>query len=103
MGHDTATFPNCFGTDYASIVTVHDFAIIPLVHKAILAGDSGHLLMASARLVFLNTLRALPHYLGVFLLAEFLMQRASGNKRWLVLLGSLALIPLVYITIELPL
>ncbi|NLJ33958.1 MAG: HAMP domain-containing histidine kinase [Firmicutes bacterium] len=84
-----------------SIVTVHDFAIIPLVHKAILAGDSGHLLMASARLVFLNTLRALPHYLGVFLLAEFLMQRASGNKRWLVLLGSLALIPLVYITIEL--
>ena len=63
-----------------ALVTVHDFGIIPLIHQAILEGDSGYLLMATAKLVLLNTLRALPHYLGVFLLAELLVHKANGVK-----------------------
>lgn len=52
------------------LVGVKEFGIIPLMEESIVKNSSGLLLIASLRLVVLNTIRALPLYIGVLLAAE---------------------------------
>ncbi|MCA0971216.1 HAMP domain-containing histidine kinase [Halobacillus litoralis] len=60
---------------------------------------SGHTLMLVAfALVMLNTIRALPHYLGALLLGDELGTRL--NKSWLKVVVPLTVIPLVYLIIN---
>lgn len=52
------------------LIGVKEFGILPLMEASILENSAGLLLVASLRLVVLNTLRALPLYTGVLLAAE---------------------------------
>lgn len=52
------------------LIGVKEFGIIPLMEESIVRNSSGLLLVASLRLVVLNTIRALPLYTGVLLTAE---------------------------------
>jgi signal transduction histidine kinase len=52
------------------LIGVKEFGILPLMEASILDNSAGLLLVASLRLVILNTLRALPLYTGVLLAAE---------------------------------
>ena len=52
------------------VIGVKQFNILPLMESSILHNSTGMLLVASLRLVVLNTLRALPLYTGVLLAAE---------------------------------
>lgn len=60
---------------------------------------SGSLLMMTAfLLVMLNTIRALPHYLGALLLGDELGYKF--NKPWLKFIVPVSVIPLVYLAIN---
>lgn len=80
-------------------LNVHNFQVLFLLEKSILHSDGAMLIYTSARLVFLNTLRALPLYLGAFLLAQGIS--FFIKQRLLAILLPLALIPLVYQGIDL--
>lgn len=61
---------------------------------------SGDTLMITALLlVFLNTIRALPHYIGAFLLGDEIGTRL--NKPWLSIIVPILVIPTVYFIINL--
>lgn len=49
---------------------VATFRIYEFLNQSVANYDAGELIIAAYRLVILNTLRALPHYLGVLILAE---------------------------------
>ena len=72
------------------LVGVKEFGIIPLMDASIVDNSSGLLLVASLRLVVLNTLRALPLYTGVLLTAEGLGLFCSR-------IPFLALLPILFI------
>ncbi|BAS26300.1 sensor histidine kinase [Limnochorda pilosa] len=77
------------------------FGILPLVREAIELLDSGRLLLAAGALVVLNTVRAVPIYLGAFLTAEAVKTSAHGQaRRWLSWLAPLAVIPTAYVLVQ---
>lgn len=80
------------------LITVKDFGIMPLAEHSIVTGSTGSLLFASVRLVALNTLRALPIYIGVLLVGEGLGMFETQRNKWLKVL-ILLLIPLIYAAI----
>ena len=53
-----------------SMINVKNFEIYNLLHKSIEYSDNGILIIAAFKLVMLNSIRALPHYLGTFIIAE---------------------------------
>ncbi|MFC0524307.1 ATP-binding protein [Pontibacillus salicampi] len=61
--------------------------------------DGSTLMMTAFSLVFLNTLRALPHYIGALLLGHELAFKLQ--KRWLKVAVPLFVIPIVYFVINL--
>jgi len=77
------------------LIKVKDFGVMPLAEHSIVTGSTGSLLFAAARLVALNTLRALPIYIGVLLVGEGLGMFETQRKRWLKLL-ILLIIPVIY-------
>jgi len=79
------------------IINVDNFGIIPLLESSILNSDSGDLLLAAFKLVILNSLRALPHYLGAFIIAESIIITLDGSiTYWLRGFVALIIIPSVY-------
>ena len=79
------------------VMTVNDFRVYPLMHESLSSGNQGLLLAAAFRLVLLNILRALPHYLGVFLLSQSLQfRRHEKNWYWLQGLTMLFILYAVY-------
>ncbi|RCW49842.1 MULTISPECIES: HAMP domain-containing sensor histidine kinase [unclassified Halanaerobium] len=70
------------------------YNLIKQLYKSISAQDSGLLLLVSAKLVMLNTLRHLPIYLGAFILAESLEN--YGPFRNFTFLITLIIIPVIY-------
>lgn len=79
------------------IINVKNFKIIPLLESSILDTDSGKLILAAFKLVMLNSLRALPHYLGAFIIAESIMITLNeGITYWLRGFVALIIIPSVY-------
>jgi len=77
------------------LIKVKDFGVMPLAEHSIVTGSTASLLFAAVRLVALNTLRALPIYIGILLIGEGLGMFDSQRKRWLKML-ILLLIPLIY-------
>lgn len=79
------------------IINVNNFGILPLLESSILNSDSGDLLLAAFKLVILNSLRALPHYLGAFIIAESIIITLNGSiTYWLRGFVALIIIPSVY-------
>jgi len=79
------------------IINVDNFGILPLLESSILNSDSGDLLLAAFKLVILNSLRALPHYLGAFIIAESIIITLNGSiTYWLRGFVALIIIPSVY-------
>lgn len=72
------------------LIGIKEFGIIPLMDASIAGNSAGLLLVASLRLVVLNTLRALPLYTGVLLAAEGLGLFRSRTP-------FLALLPVLFI------
>ncbi len=82
------------------LIRVEDIGILPLAEQSIAEGSIGMLLFAVFRLVVLNTLRALPNYIGVLLIAEGLGMLDEKPVRWFKMLV-LLLVPLIYGAIDL--
>ncbi len=83
-----------------AVLSVKGFGIFPLLERSIVHGSSGALLSASLKLVALNTMRALPLYIGTLLLAQGIGTFRSGAPRILLVLP-LAVIPAAYEVIKL--
>ncbi|MDD2481591.1 MAG: response regulator [Lutispora sp.] len=79
------------------IINIENFKILPLLESSILDTDSGKLILAAFKLVILNSLRALPHYLGAFIIAESIIITLDGSiTYWLRGFVALIIIPSVY-------
>ncbi len=83
-----------------AVLSVKGFGIFPLMERSLVHASSGALLTASLKLVALNTLRALPIYIGTLLLAQGLGTFRAGAPRILLILP-LAVIPAAYEAIKL--
>lgn len=70
------------------------FSLLHQLYQSIASQDSGLLLLVSAKLVMLNTLRHLPIYLGAFILAESL-ENLSSFKNFTFFI-TLIIIPIIY-------
>lgn len=70
------------------------FNLLKQLYQSIASQDSGLLLLVSAKLVMLNTLRHLPIYLGGFILAESL-ENLSPFKNFTFFI-TLIIIPIIY-------
>lgn len=81
------------------LFNVYNFRVFPHLDQSIIHADGAVLIYTAARLVFLNTIRALPLYLGAFLLSQGISN--YFRKRLVTLLLPLALIPLAYYSISL--
>ena len=80
-----------------SLLPAESLNLYGILMRSIRGQDSVLLLMSALQLVLLNTLRSLPHYLGVFMIVESLS--FTPHTRLVVLIKSLlvvGLIPLVY-------
>lgn len=79
------------------IINVNNFEILQHIEDSILDSDSGKLLLAAFKLVILNSLRALPHYLGAFIIAESVIVSLDESIiYWLRGAATLIIIPFVY-------
>lgn len=83
------------------VVHVDNFGIYPMLFSAISHQEKTDVVYAALRLVALNSIRSLPHYLGAYLIGES-MDFAYREKtiRWLRLLIVCVMIPPVYFLIE---
>lgn len=84
-------FPSFFGPD--------NIGLLEAVQRAEQTGEANPLLQASVLLVLLNTIRALPHFIGVFLLCEVFKEFVKS--RWLYPLLPIVLLPTIYNLINL--
>lgn len=81
--------------------TVQNFHILTLMQDALHNQDRLDLIMAALWLVALNSLRAAPHYLGVFMVAESLEFRWKTRSLWAInALLVVAVLQLTYWGIE---
>lgn len=82
-------------------VNVDNFKIYDLLYKSLRDSDKELLLLSSIRLVLLNGIRGLPHYLGTFIIAESIDIKIKG-KSIPHIKGIIAviIIPLVYSAIN---
>ena len=83
------------------VVHVDNFGIYPMLFSALSHQEKTDVVYAALRLVALNSIRSLPHYLGAYLIGES-MDFAYREKtiRWLRLLIVCVMIPPVYFLIE---
>lgn len=82
-----------------SIIVENDLGILNLISESAFKNDSGVLLLAAIRLVFLNTVRAVPHYLGTFIIINEIKKQYKDPSPVLVY-SPFLLIPVVYILIN---
>lgn len=66
------------------VFTVQSMHILEQIHDALYEQDSLHLITAAVRLITLNTLRAAPHYIGAFMIAESLEFRWGKKNLWAI-------------------
>lgn len=84
------------------ILGAKHLGIVSLVRQSIAEEDVLALMHASIRLVLMNTVRAIPIYLGGFVLADSISRgNPSGIRHWLLYATPLIVIPGVYKLIEL--
>lgn len=65
-------------------ISVYTFHLQDLLHQALTFHDRLTLVIAALRLVALNSIRAIPHYLGTFMVAESLEFRWRGKNFWAI-------------------
>lgn len=76
---------------------IGNFGISELLHESIVKADTGKLILAAFKLVILNSIRALPHYLGAFIIAEAITVVYRGrNLNWMKGFLAILIIPVVY-------
>ncbi len=84
------------------IINIKNFKIYDLLYSSIENSDKGALIIAAFKLVILNSLRALPNYLAVFIIAESIEISVSGKAiKWLSGVLGVVIIPIAYILIRL--
>ena len=66
------------------LLTVHNFRVLDRLHDALEWENSFSLMIAALSLVALNTLRAAPHYIGAFLVAESMEFRWGTRSLWAI-------------------
>lgn len=89
------------GLAMPSLLRVGNFHVYDDLHRALSEGQSIYLLTAALRLLLLNTLRAFPHYLGAFCVADSVRLIGGGKVYRLAYLPFIGLIILaVYKLIE---
>lgn len=82
-------------------LNVHNFNTYDLLFSSIGNNDTGLLVLSALSLVFLNSIRGLPHYLGTFIVAESIKLQYKGKKiPYVKGLISIIIIPLVYSSIN---
>lgn len=83
-----------------SFLTVENFRVYESIELALDSWEKIYVLMAALQLVCLNTIRAIPHYLGAFFLAEAI--NGTNEKRWtpVSMLVIFTTIPGMYFIIE---
>lgn len=78
-------------------LNIGNFGINELLHESIVKADTGKLILAAFKLVILNSIRALPHYLGAFIIAEAITVVYRGrNLNWMKGFLAILIIPVVY-------
>lgn len=84
------------------ILPIEAAPVLPHLLDGLRKTDSGHVLLAAAWLVCINTVRALPIFLGGFLMAEGVGGLLDGYARPYELgyVAPLAFIPIVYVIIN---
>ncbi len=65
------------------ILNVRNFGILETMYHALRSFEKVDLMLAALKLVTLNSLRGIPHYVGVFFVAESLEFRYKGKNFWL--------------------
>lgn len=85
-------------------INSNTFEIHPLLEASIINNDKSLLIIASGKLILLNSVRGLPNYLGVFLIANaFQFKKVNKNSRMLNVLKFIFVcigIPFVYFLVE---
>jgi hypothetical protein len=61
------------------VFNINNFEIHKLLRESITDLDTGKLILAAFKLVILNSIRALPHYLGAFIIAESITAAFMGR------------------------
>lgn len=82
-------------------INIENFKIYDLIRNSITERDKSLLIMASFRLIILNSIRGLPHYLGTFIIAESI-ELTLNEKRTNVIktIFVIIIIPAVYAIIN---
>ena len=79
------------------LFTVQNFQVREYMHLALEKQENTDLMVAALRLVMLNALRAAPHYIGAYYIAESVELYRRGKKSWIPNACMILLIlPLVY-------
>ena len=79
------------------LFTVQNFQVREYMHLALEKQEKTDLMVAALRLVMLNALRAAPHYIGAYYIAESVELYRRGKKSWIPNACLILLIlPLVY-------
>ena len=82
-------------------LNVHNVNTYDLLFNSIEKNDTGLLVLSALSLVFLNSIRGLPHYLGTFIVAESIRLEYEGKKiPYVKGFLSIIIIPLVYSSIN---
>lgn len=84
-----------------SIVSTNSMKIYLDLQKALDTGEMHYVIIAAFKLVLLNGIRGLPHYLGAFFVGESVSVRFKGKEvRFMKTIMVCSVIPFVYIIIE---
>ena len=83
-----------------SFLTVERVGIYQTLETALQQEEKIYVLLAALKLVGLNTVRAVPHYLGAFFLAEAINDWRIKGRSVLSILVVCATVPGVYLVIE---
>lgn len=79
-----------------TLLPIHLFGIIPDLYRAIETAHQGLLILVAAKLVLINTLRGVPHYLGTFLVADELYVLGGRYGSLFSAAAPLIILPFVY-------
>ncbi len=88
------------GISMPAFLTVRNFGVYRSLEDALRTGENIHILLAALKLVILNTVRAVPHYLGAFFLAEVINSSGVRYRFGLSVLAVCLAVPGAYLIIK---
>lgn len=66
------------------VLNVSNFHVLDSLYSALLSREKTDLMLAAIRLVMLNSVRSIPHYLGAFFIGISLEVRRQGKPIWMI-------------------